>query len=181
MSRRVLIIEAGPWKLHSRFGFPGLSRAAQQSRRLIAREDAGVTTVAAVNPSQTDGSGCAKIGIVQVSVCPPDDRLKLKYLGRYELGLASSFFLSLFCADVSSVPSLQRTLRFARCWQQFSVSFRGFREFMLLLNFLSLISGRIFRTERILDGLFLSFLIFGLLHFFSEYQNSRKESLNAFR
>ena len=76
------------------FRIPGaFASRAQQSRRLIAREDAGGYHGCSRQP-QPDGSGCAKIalvaGIVQVSVCPPDDRLKLKYLGRYALARVSS-------------------------------------------------------------------------------------------
>lgn len=72
-----------PVELHSRFGFPGLLRVAQQSRRLIAREDVGLSRLHTIIPNP-DRSGCAEIaryspGSTQVS-SPRDNRSRCPLL-----------------------------------------------------------------------------------------------------
>lgn len=106
-----------PVELHSRFGFPGLLRVAQQSRRLIAREDVGLSRLHTIIPNP-DGSGCAEIaryspGSTQVSP-PRDDR------SRYPCPLLSTVSSKLLLVD-------DRKLITSFCvnWKKFLIRIHG--------------------------------------------------------
>lgn len=91
-----------PVELHSRFGFPGLLRVAQQSRRLIAREDVGLSRLHTIIPNP-DGSGCTEIaryspGSTQVSLSRGDRSW-------YSCPLLSCFLETLFVENRKLITS----------------------------------------------------------------------------
>lgn len=112
-----------PVELHSRFGFPGLLRVAQQSRRLIAREDVGLSRLHTIIPNP-DGSGCAEIaryspGSTQVSP-PRDDR------SRYPCPL-----LSVVSSKLLLVDDRKLITSFCKLKEVFNTNSRGYIDIFL--------------------------------------------------